>query len=137
VRSLAVLGMTCILLTACLPDPQRIQSVRLLDQLVTARTAIATQDIEDPCGSVGDVESRLTGEPGLVDVKPAWQALHNAADALWAACGQSRLLAQPYEPSTAVLTARDRWQRGVATELAAACRELNAAADALSRPRSC
>jgi hypothetical protein len=126
-----------LLLSACLPDPQRLQSSRLLDQLVAARSGLLVQQLDDPCNSVGDVESRLSGEPGLVDVRPAWPALRNAADALLAVCGQSRLLAQPYEPTTAVRTARERWQQGVTSELATACRELNAAADALGRSRPC
>jgi hypothetical protein len=133
---LLVAAALLLVLSACLPDPQRMQSERLLDQLVEARVALLSQPPDQPCAMVGDVETRLTGEPGLIDV-PAWQALHNAAEALLAACGQSRLLAQPVESSTAVLSARARWQQGLSTNLGTACRELNTAAAALGRSQPC
>jgi hypothetical protein len=131
-----LLLLITLLLSGCLPDPQRMQSERLLDDLVAARSALLAQQLEEPCARVGDVDTRLSGEPGLVDV-PAWPALRNAAEALLAACGQSRLLAQPLESSTAVLSARARWQDGVSTQLATACRELNSAATTLGRSPAC
>ncbi|HET6318569.1 MAG TPA: hypothetical protein VFG86_19110 [Chloroflexota bacterium] len=130
-----------LLLTACLPDPQRMQMSSLLDQLSEARSALLEQPprIDSACDTIGQVESRLWGEPGLVDIKPAWPAMRSAAEALLAACGQSRLLAQPFEPSPAVVGARERWQRGVAKELADACRYIADAATALGRatPAAC
>ena len=90
--------LLAVLATACLPDPQRMQMGRLLDQLGDARSALVAQPprVDAACDMVGEVESRLSGEPGLVDVKPAWSAMRDAADALLAVCGQSRLLEQPY-----------------------------------------
>jgi hypothetical protein len=131
--------LALLLLTACLPDPQRTQMSRLLDQLVGARAALGEQPprVDTACDTIGEVESRLWGEPGLVDVKPAWPALHAAADALLAACGQSRLLQQPFEPTAAMVAARERWQAGVARQLGVACRYLGEAGQALGRGQAC
>jgi len=140
VRMKHAIGLLALLLvTACLPDPQRTQMSHLLDQLVEARAALGEQPprVETACDTVGAVESRLWGEPGLVDVKPAWPALHAAADALLAACGQSRLLQQPFEPTAAMVAARERWHAGVARQLGVACRYLGEAGQALGRGQAC
>jgi hypothetical protein len=112
---------------------------QLLDNLVEARGALSEQPprIDAGCDAVGDVQSRLLGEPGLVDVRPAWPALHAAADALLAVCGQQRLLDQPFEPTATMLAARARWQQGEASELSTACARLNEAASALGRQPPC
>ncbi len=134
VMALVLLGVL-VLGSGCLADPQRLQMARLFDALVDARLALSEQPprLDAGCATVGDVSSRLYGEPGLVDVRPAWPALRAAADALQAVCGQQRLLEQPFEPTAAMLAARARWQRGVAAELASACRHLVDGAAALSR----
>ena len=134
-----LLGPVLLFVTSCVPDPQRTQMARLLDQLIRARSELVGSParVDAACDSVGDVQGRLWGEPGLVDVRPAWPALHAAADALLAACGQSRLLQQPFEPTAAMLDARQRWQAGLATELDTACRYLGDAAVALERGRTC
>ena len=64
----------CLITTGCLADPQRVQMGRLYDQLVSARADLTAEPprTDTACDSVGEVESRLWGEPGLVDVKPAW-----------------------------------------------------------------
>ncbi len=134
-----VLILAVLLLTACLPDPQRTQMARLLDQLIEARTALREQPprIDAACDTVGEVENRLWGEPGLVDVKPAWPAMRSAADALLAVCGTNRLLQQPFEPTAAMLEARQRWQVGAVTQLDVACRSLTEAGQALGRGQVC
>src|ERR1700704_1791642 len=69
-RSSLVVSLALVV-TACLPDPQRGQSITLLNQLVAARTMLAAQPSVAPdqaCTTVGDVQTRLTGEPGLVNV---------------------------------------------------------------------
>jgi hypothetical protein len=140
VRMKHVIGLLALLLvTACLPDPQTTQMSHLLDQLVEARAALGEQPprVDTACDTIGEVESRLSGEPGLVDVRPAWPALHAAAEALLAACGQSRLLQQPFEPTVAMVAARERWQAGVAQELGVACRYLGEAGQALGRGQAC
>ena len=87
------------------------------------------------CDLIGGVDTRLTGEPGLVDLRPTWPALRNATDDLLAACGQLRLLATPALDTAAVRDARQRWQQGAQRELTQACSELQAAAQSLGRPR--
>ena len=125
---------------ACLPDPQRAQSVALFDQLVAARATLSERPsggADEACTTVGDVQTRLTGEPGLVDVRPAWPALHQAAQALQAVCGQAVMLGQPSTDSVAVRQAQERWQSGIQRELSTACDHLRQAADALDRARPC
>jgi len=132
--------VTLVWLTAaCLPDPQRLQSAALLDQLVSARATLSTQaaPVEAACTTVGDVQTRLNGEPGLVDVRPAWRALHAAAEALQAVCGQSTLLSQPPTGSLALKQARERWQQGIQREIGVACDHLRAASIALDRSQPC
>src|SRR5439155_18373425 len=83
--------------TACLPDPQRVQSVSLLEQLVAARTTLAEQSpraADQACTTVGDVHTRLTGQPRLVELRPAWPALRDATQAPQADCGQTTMLGQ-------------------------------------------
>ena len=128
------------LTAGCLPDPQRMQSVTLLEQLVTARAALSqdpASQADQACTTVGDVHTRLTGEPGLVDVRPAWPALHQATQALQAVCGQNIMLGQPTTGSPAINQARNRWQLGIQRELSTACDHLREAAIALDRARPC
>lgn len=108
-------------------------SAKLLDQLVQARAALAQSppDADSGCGAVGVVQTRLTGEPGLSELQPAWSELRAAADALQAVCGQLRLLALPAMDSAAVRRAQERWRQGAAHELAVACGHLQAAVRAL------
>jgi len=124
--------------TACLPDPQRTQSVALLERLVDARTSLSEQPprADQACTTVGDAQTRLTGEPGLVDV-PGWPALHQAAQALQAVCGQHIMLGQPSTDSPAMLEAKQRWQDGIQREMSTACDHLRKAATALDRARPC
>jgi hypothetical protein len=83
------------------------------------------------------VQTRLFGEPGLVDVQPGWTQLRDAADALQAVCGQTALLAQPSTDSPAIVQARVRWQAGIQREMALACDHLRHAAAALDRASPC
>jgi hypothetical protein len=128
-----------LLAVGCLPDPQRVQSVALLDQLVGARTMLGEQPprADQACTTVGDVHTRLTGEPGLVDVRPAWPALRDATQALQAACGQATMLGQPSTDSVAITMARQRWQQGIQLEIGVACDHLRKAAAALDRTQPC
>jgi hypothetical protein len=123
--------------TACMASPQQAQMNRLFDQLVEARTALVQQSTDPACDSVSDVDTRLTGEPGLVDVAPAWTHLRSAAIALRAACGQLRLLQQPFEATASMTEARQRWQAGVSRELSTACEHLTEAARALNSKAAC
>ena len=86
---------------------------------------------------MGEVGSRLSGEPGLTEVRDVWPALRMASDALLSACGQATLLAQPYDPTPAMLQARERWQNGLEHDLRAACDQLGRAAPALQRSVDC
>ena len=127
-------------LAGCLPDPARAQAARLLDELVQAHAALASPpgDVGPTCDLIGGVDTRLTGEPGLVDLRPTWPALRNATDDLLAACGQLRLLATPGLDTAAVREARQRWQQGAQHELTQACAELQSAAASLGRqPPAC
>jgi hypothetical protein len=132
---LVLLGLA----TACLPEPQRLQSVTLLDQLTTARAMFGQQPVNADlaCNIVGDVQTRLYGEPGLAELRPAWQALGQAAEALQAVCGQHNLLEQASTNSPTELQARQRWQAGMQREIGIACDHLREAASALDRPTPC
>ena len=90
------------------------------------------------CNAVGDVQTRLDGEPGLAEVMPAWQDLRAAARALQAVCGQSTLLGQPTNDSLALAQARQRWAQGIQRELGVACDYLRATAVAgsIAHPRA-
>jgi hypothetical protein len=131
-----VLVVMCM---GCLPDPRRLQAERLFERLVQARAELsATPPRLDPaCGDVSEVSSRLTGEPGLVELGALWTHLTGATDALWAVCGQATLLEQPFNPTPTTLQARERWQRGVENELAVACDHLTRAAATLGRAAGC
>jgi hypothetical protein len=126
------------LAAACLPDPARGQAGRLLDELVSAHASLsaASGDVSPTCDLIGGVDTRLTGEPGLVDLRPTFPALRAATDDLLAACGQLRLLGTPGLETGAVREARVRWQAGAQRELAQACVQLQAAADSLGRART-
>lgn len=130
--------LSLLLLSACLPRPQQTQSRDLLDQLTRARESLRQDPaVPDACAAVGDAETRLYGEPGLVDVQPAWTELADAAHALQAVCGQAALVAQPGRDSPASRAAQQRWQQGIQRELGVACDHLRAAASALSRGATC
>jgi len=133
-------ALALVWLTAgCLPDSQRVQMGALFDQLVSARTLLGEQPprAEQACTTVGDVHTRLTGEPGLVDVRPAWPALRDATQALQAVCGQNIMLGQPSTDSAASTQARQRWQQGIQREISVACDHLRKAAAALDRAQPC
>jgi hypothetical protein len=138
-RVIALLAVLLLLLTGCLPEPQRLQSAGLLDQLVIARAMFAEQPprLEPGCNVVGDVQTRLYGEPGLAEVRPAWPALRNAAEALQSICGRGTLLDQPTNGSLVLTQARQRWAQGIQRESGVACDYLRTAAVALSRPSPC
>jgi hypothetical protein len=129
--------MLLVMCTACLPDPRRMQMARLFDQLVEAHTTLRVGQLDPACGNVGDVATKLSGEPGLVELRDVWPSLRAATDALQAVCGQARLLAQPFDSTPTMLQARERWQSGLNHELRVACDELKRAAVALERPAGC
>ena len=124
---------------ACLPDPHKTQMADLLEDLVAARSMFDENPprIDDACNVVGVVQTRLYGEPGLVDVQPAWPHLRDASNALSAVCGHHELLAQPSTGSVWMEAARQRWQQGIDREMSVACDHLRAAAAALSRAAPC
>ena len=123
-----------VLLAGCLPDPARGQAARLLEELEQAHAALlAGENVPSTCDLIGGVDTRLTGEPSLVDLRPTWPALRAATDDLLAACGQLRLVATPGLDTPAVREARQRWQQGAQHELTQACAELQSAAESLGR----
>ena len=136
-----ILAALVLLLPAsgCLTDPHAAQSADLLDQLSAARGMLAELPprVASACTLVGTVQTRLYGEPGLTEVRPAWAQLRDASDALQAACGQGTLLAQPSTDTPAVQAARQRWLQGVQREVGVACDHLRAAAGALGRGAPC
>lgn len=125
--------------TACLPDPQRAQTVDLLDQLTAARTMLSQQPprLDPACTMVGDIQTRLYGEPGLVEVGPTWTQLRDASNALQAVCGQASLLTQPSTDSPSMQAAHTRWEQGIEREMGVACDYLRQAASALGRAAPC
>lgn len=130
--------LALFLLSGCLPNPQQAQTRDLLDQLSQARGMVEQEaTVGDGCRDVGDVETRLYGEPGLSDVQPAWSHLADAAHALQAVCGQMTLLEPVESTSPALAAAQARWQQGIQREMGVACDQLRAAADALHREASC
>jgi hypothetical protein len=140
VTGLLVFAALASFVAGCLPDPQKIQSVDLLDRLVGAREMFSQQPprVDDGCNVVGEVQTRLLGEPGLSTVGPAWTALREAADALQSTCGQNVMLAQPSKYETQALRqTRQRWQEGILRETRVACDHLRKAASALGRPVPC
>jgi hypothetical protein len=127
-----------VLSGGCLAMPQRDQTVDLLDRMAVVRVQL--QQNPPPtqaCIEMGDIETRLYGEPGLVEVQPAWSQLANAAHALQAVCGQTALLAQPITGSAALERSRAEWQAGIQHETEVACDHLRAAAVALNRGAPC
>jgi hypothetical protein len=131
-------ALVLTLVTGCYAVPQRTQTADLLDRLSVARGKLADfPPPPDACNIVGDVETRLYGEPGLTEVQPAWSELADAAHALQAVCGQDTLLQQPISGSLAVDAARQRWSEGKQREMGVACDHLRAAAIALSRDAPC
>jgi hypothetical protein len=129
-----------VLSAACLPNPQVAQSAELLDRLVAARAGFVVQTADATqaaCDTVGDVQTRLYGEPGLTGVQPAWSSLRDAAEALQAVCGQRMLLQLATGDSAALVAARQRWQSGVQREIGVACEHLRTAAQALGRSSPC
>ncbi len=130
--------MLALLASGCLADPQRVQTIDLLDRLTSARGKLATfPPPKDACNEIGDIETRLYGEPGLTEVQPAWSELADAAHALQAVCGQDILLVQPVNGSAALEAARTRWSAGQQRELGVACNHLRTAASALGREPPC
>ena len=124
--------LIAVLASGCIGDAQTQQSVALLDQLSAAQKAFGQQP-QDACDVVGNVQTRLYGEPGLSSVQPAWGHLRDAAAALQAVCGQTTLLAQPSNGSAALTQARQRWADGIRRENGLACDHLRQAAAALGR----
>ncbi|MBV9579588.1 MAG: hypothetical protein JO057_13450 [Chloroflexi bacterium] len=119
-------------------NPQRVQTADLLDRLATARGQLATfPPPPQACNALGDIETRLYGEPGLTDIQPAWSELADAAHALQSVCGQDSLLRQPVTGSATLDAARQRWSAGTQREMAVACDHLRAAATALGRDAPC
>jgi hypothetical protein len=136
-KAITALALVLIpLATACLQNPQKVQSVDLLNQLASARQQFSQQP-QEACDVVGNVQTKLYGEPGLTSVQPAWASLRDAAEALQAVCGQSTLLAQPFTDSVATLQARQRWQQGIQRDIGTACDHLRNAATALGRSAPC
>ena len=133
------MSAVALLSPACLTNPHTTQMVDLLNNLIAARSMFAQQAprIDDACNVVGVVQTRLYGEPGLVDVQPAWQHLRDASDALSAVCGQSQMLAQTSTGSPSIEAARQRWQQGIEREMGVGCDHLRAAAAALNQAEPC
>jgi hypothetical protein len=137
-------GFALVLLlcgNACLPNTQDREAGQLLDRLAAARAGLAASPpvLGATCDDIADVKSRLLGEPGLVNLA-SWSSLRDAADALQAVCGQATLLAVSVSDaasSPAVLTARVRWQQGLARELDLACEDMRQGAAALARTSPC
>ena len=134
-----MLALLAFLLVGCLPDPARGQASRLLDELGRAHGALVQawsggSSVAPICDEIGGVDTRLTGEPSLVDLRPTWPALRAATDDLLAVCGQVRLLQTPARDSAAVRQARREWQQGAERQLALACGHLREAAASLGRP---
>ena len=138
-RVTVLLCAAVCLASGCLANPQRDQAGQLLEQLSQAREQLAQPPPPpaEACNAVGDVETRLYGEPGLVSVQPAWSHLADAAHALQAVCGQATLVAQPGLDTAAVAAAHQRWQQGIQREMGVACDHLRAAGAALDHNVAC
>jgi hypothetical protein len=139
-KSCSVLvGLLVLMTTGCVADPHQLQMRDLLDRLTAAHALFAEQPprVDAACNVVGDVQTRLYGEPGLTEVQPAWPRLRDAADALGAVCGQNVLLAQPSSGAVSIEAARQRWRKGIEREMGVACEHLRAAAAALNRGAPC
>lgn len=138
-RCCALVAVLALSAASCLPDPHRSQMLDLLGQLSAACGMLADEppQVDQACKTVGVVQTRLYGEPGLADIRPAWPELRDAATALSAVCGQDALLAQPSTHSPAADSAQQRWRQGVQREMGVACDHLRAAAAALNRDVAC
>jgi hypothetical protein len=123
--------------TGCLPDARRLQMARLFDQLADAGAELRQGRSDPACQTVGDVNTRLIGEPGLTELRDTWPHMRDATQALLAVCGQLRLLQQPFDDTAAMLAARDRWQAGVERELGVACERLKLAGRSVDRVVDC
>jgi hypothetical protein len=141
VLSVVLCGALALGVSGCLADPHRLQSTVLFERLVDARQqflASSTEvSIDEACVIVGDVQTRLVGEPGLTNVSTTYTPLRRAAEALQAACGQSTVLVLATADTAASNDARHRWQAGIQRELGLACDYLRAAAVVLDRPTPC
>lgn len=123
---------------SCLPDPHRVQAQELFDRLGQARLAFTNPNtFEDACNAVGEVQTRLVGEPGLAEGGPGYPALRDAAAALQAVCGQGTLVREATAQTDASAAARARWTTGMQRELDLACEYLRAAAGDLGRQAPC
>jgi hypothetical protein len=138
-KAITVSVVALLLVTGCLADPQRVQAAVLLDRLVAARSMFGEQPprVENACNDVGEVQTRLYGEPGLAEIRPGWPELRAAAAALQSVCGQSTLLGQPTSGTQVLTQARQRWQQGIQHETLVACDYLRLAAVALGRASPC
>jgi hypothetical protein len=144
IRSLPVLA--CLVGVAvgaagCAPDVRPQRAAEFADQLDQARqTLLADPSQGDAvCGTAESVTTSLEGVPGLSDLRPTYQQLVDATDALTAACGQLRLLYLPADGSRATVeAAHERWSAGAAQNLELTCQYLTAADRSLDRtPPSC
>ncbi len=81
----------------CAPDVRPQRAAEFADQLDQARqTLLADPSQGDAvCGTAESVSTGLEGVPGLSDLRPTYQQLVDATDALTAACGQLRLVTLP------------------------------------------
>ncbi|HEV7666257.1 MAG TPA: hypothetical protein VGQ62_22170 [Chloroflexota bacterium] len=129
--------VTVLFLSGCLADPQRVQSATLFDRLSEAHAAFVAARQSEGCNTVGDVQTRLVGEPGLANGESTYRSLRAAAQALQAVCGQTTVLEQAISETAASRAARDRWQTGIQRELGIACDYLGAAAADLGRAAPC
>jgi hypothetical protein len=142
-RCLALSLVVCGALgsSACLADPQRTQSTLLFGRLVDARqrflTSSTEESVDEACVIVGDVQTRLVGEPGLTNHPTTYTPLRQAGEALQAVCGQSTVLVLATADTDASNQARQRWQAGIQRELGLACDYLRAAATVLDQPTPC
>jgi hypothetical protein len=147
IRSLASLAaLVClagVLLgtVGCAPDVRTRRAAEFADQLDQARqTLLADPSQGDAvCGTAESVTTGLEGVPGLSDLRPTYQELVDATDALTAACGQLRLVDLPADASLGTVeAAHQRWRAGAAQDLGLTCQYLTAADRSLNRaPPDC
>jgi hypothetical protein len=146
VRIPSLLALVClfavVLGTAgCAPDVRPRRAAEFADQLDEARQTLLADPSQgdSACGTAESVSTGLEGVPGLSDLRPTYQQLVDATDALTAACGQLRLVDLPADASRAtVAAAHERWRAGAAQDLALTCQYLAAADQSLDRaPPNC
>jgi hypothetical protein len=121
---------------ACAADVRSARAAEFADQLDQARqTLLADPSQGDAvCGTAESVTTGLEGVPGLNELRPTYQQLVDATDALTAACGQLRLAFLPADASaTTVEAAHERWRAGAARDLDLTCQYLVAADRSLNR----